>query len=119
MTPFVVTAVDWFNAYRRNALETLIRLYDDDATQACACDSRKVIAGKHALRAYWIDHFTKYPIDGLEGLKSEGDGASVSYRSNNSVVQARLIFNEQGKIAHVICGLEGLQIRHPGNPAAK
>lgn len=46
MTSFVVLALDWFNAYRHNQLEALIHLYDDHATQVCACDGKKVIAGK-------------------------------------------------------------------------
>ena len=117
MDSFVVPAVDWFNAYRRDELETLIRLYDDHATHACACDGQKVIAGKQALRAYCIDRFTNYPVNGLAGLISALDGASVLYWSNNSVVQARLIFNKQGKIAHVICGPEGAQIKPLSNPA--
>lgn len=117
MGSFAVPAVDWFNAYRRNALETLIGLYDDHATHACACDGQKVIAGKQALRAYWIDRFTTHPADGLAGLTSERDGASVLYWSNNSVVQAQLIFDKQGKIAHVICGPERAQIRPLNNPA--
>lgn len=117
MGSFAVPAVDWFNAYRRNQLETLIRLYDDHATHACACDGEKVIAGKQALRAYWIDRFTNYPVIGLAGLTSAHDGALVLYWSNNSVVQARLIFNKQGKIAHVICGPERAQIKPLRNPA--
>jgi ketosteroid isomerase-like protein len=110
MTSFVVTAVDWFNAYRRTQLETLMSLYDDGATQACTCDSRKMIAGKQALRAYWIDRFTTHPASDLVGLISQADGASVAYLTSDGVVEARLIFDEQGKIAHVICGLEGLQV---------
>lgn len=114
---FAVPAVDWFKAYQRNALETLIGLYDDHATQACACEGPKLIAGKQALRAYWIDRFTTYPVNGLAGLTSAHNGASVLFWSNDSVVQARLIFNEQGKIAHVICGPQGAQIRPLSNPA--
>jgi hypothetical protein len=118
MLSFAVAAVDWLNAYRINALETLIRLYDDNATQDCACDGQKMIAGKQALRAYWIDHFATHPAGDLAGLITKHDGAAVLYRSNNSIVQAQLIFNNQGKIAHVICGPADAQIKPLNNPAA-
>jgi hypothetical protein len=32
MTGFAVTAMDWFNAYRRHKLEPMISLYNDQAT---------------------------------------------------------------------------------------
>jgi hypothetical protein len=76
-----------------------------------------LIAGKQALRVYWIDRFTTRPADGLAGLTSERDGASVLYWSKDSVVQAQLIFNKQGKIAHVICGPADAQIRPLNNAA--
>ena|SRR5512146_232454 len=105
MTSFVLTAVDWFNAYQRTQLEILMSLYDDDATQVCTCDGRKVIAGKQALRDYWIDHFATHSVSDLAGLVSRADDVLISYRTNNGVVLAQLTFNEQGKIARVICGL--------------
>jgi len=43
-------------------------------------------------------------------MKMEVDGASMSFSTNIGVVQARLLFNEQGRIARVMCGPEDSQI---------
>ena len=51
MAVYTETAIHWLNAYRLFALEPLIDLYDNQATQACSCDGPKLIAGKVALRA--------------------------------------------------------------------
>jgi hypothetical protein len=104
MSSFAVPAINWFNAYEHKQLEALISLYDDNATQDCVCDSQKVIAGKEALRAYWIDHFKMHPVDGLATLISHADGALVSYWTSDDAVLAHLTFNELGKIVHVSCG---------------
>ena len=104
MAGFATIAIGWLNAYQRNALEPLINLYDDHATQTCVCDGRKVLAGKQALKAYWIEQFKTHTFSVLVGLKSEGDGGSMSYRTDIGIVQAHLLLNEQGKITHVVCG---------------
>jgi hypothetical protein len=105
MTGFAMTAIDWLNAYRRKALGPLLYLYDDEAAQACNCDGPKVIAGKEALRAYWIDQFTTHPAAGVVGLQSEEDGETLSFQTGKGVVRARLHIDERGRILHVECGL--------------
>jgi ketosteroid isomerase-like protein len=115
LAPMAV-AIAWLGAYRDKALEPLIDLYDDDAIQSCGCDGQKVIAGTQALRAYWIDRFRSRPAYGLAELRAEADGVSVSYWTNNSVVQARLRLNDRGKIAHIVCGPEDAQIRPMKSP---
>ena len=112
MAGFSVVTTDWLKACRRKALEPLLALYDDYATQTCVCDRRTVMEGKQALRAYWIEQFKTRTVSDLVGLQSEGDGGSVSYRTNDGVVRARLLLNEEGKIAHVTCGFENVQITH-------
>ena len=105
MTGFAVTTVDWLNAYRRQLLEQLINLYDDEATQACNCGGQKVIAGKEALRAYWLDQFKTHPVTYLLGLQSEDDGESLSFQTSKGVVRARLHIDERGRILRIECGL--------------
>jgi ketosteroid isomerase-like protein len=105
MTGFAVTAVDWLNAYRRQALEGLIHLYDDEATHTCNCDGQKVIAGKAALRSYWLDQFKTHPVSNLLGLQSEDDGESLSFQTSKGVARARLHIDARGRILRVECGL--------------
>ena len=105
MTGFAVTAMDWLNAYKRTALEPLIRLYHHHATQACNCDGPKAIASKKALQAYWSDQFETHPVLGIVGLQSEDDGESLSFLTSKGVVRARLHIDERGKILRVECGL--------------
>jgi hypothetical protein len=104
MVGFAATAIDWLNAYRRNALEPMIHLYDDKATQTCSCDVEQVIAGKQALRAYWIGRFKTHQVYRLVRVRSEDGGVSVLYQTNNNAVLARLLFNDQDKIVLVVCG---------------
>ena len=105
MTGSAATAMDWLNAYRRFALEPMIDLYDDHATQSCHCGGPKVIAGKDALLVYWIDQFINYPVQGIVGLQPEDDGESLSFLTSKGVVRARLHIDQRGRILRVECGL--------------
>src|ERR1700740_2537555 len=69
---------DWLDAYRAKELNRLVSLYDDQATHACGCDGQMLV--------------------------SDGEAVSLAYGTPQGVVQASLSFNENGKIAHVICG---------------
>jgi hypothetical protein len=105
MPRFAVIAMHWLNEYRRNALDPLIRLYDEEATQDCNCGGPKVIAGTEALRAYWIEQFKTHSIRSIVGLHPEDDGESLSFLTSKGVVRARLHIDERGKILRVECGL--------------
>ena len=104
-------AVDWLDAYRAKALESLIALYDESATHSCICDGLKLVAGELALRAYWLDRFERHPAFALVDLRPEADGILVSYATTSSVVQARLTFDKRGKIVDVVCGPEIAETR--------
>lgn len=104
-TDKLAVATDWFDAYRDQSLERILALYDDEATQACACGGRKLIAGKQALRAYWLDRFRTYPTGELIDVALDGpDAVSVRYAANGAIVQANLVIDRRGRIAHIVCG---------------
>ena len=105
MIGYTETAIHWLNAYRLFALEPLIDLYDNQATQACSCDGPKLIAGKAALRVYWIDQFKTHPAGDVVGAQSEADGETLSFQTSKGVVRARLHMDQLGRILHVECGL--------------
>jgi hypothetical protein len=106
-------AIDWLDAYRAQALEQLIGLYDDHATHMCGCDGQKFIVGKQALRAYWIERFRTHPAFALDDLQPDGDAVSLSYLTRDGVVRASLLF-AGAKIAHVICGPAVANVSHLG-----
>lgn len=100
----IAQAVDWLDAYRAAALNTLMGLFDDEAVLECGCSSTTVISGKTALTAYWRDRCrTKRALD-LVDLRPEGDGIFLSYRTIDGVVQINLLFNAGGKIRRARCG---------------
>ncbi|MGY4155579.1 ketosteroid isomerase-like protein [Bradyrhizobium sp. USDA 4461] len=65
----MAAAVDWLDAYRACDVETILRMYADDAVINCHCGGSKTIAGREALRAYWIDRLKRcraFELDNLE-----------------------------------------------------
>jgi ketosteroid isomerase-like protein len=100
----IALAIDWLDAYRAQSIDRLLSFYDDQATQACGCRGQQLVAGKEALRAFWLHRFGTHPAYGLEDIRPDGDAVVVSYITNCCIVQASLIFNEKGKIAHALCG---------------
>ena len=103
-------AIAWHGAYRDKAVDTLVRLYDDDAVQTCNCGGQKMIAGAEGLRAYWSDRFNSGPAPDLVQVNTDPGGISLSYRTGAGVVLARILLSPQGKITHFACGPERADI---------
>jgi hypothetical protein len=100
----LAAAVDWLEAYRAGDIDTILRMYADDAVIQCGCGCTKTIAGKEALRAYWTDRLRRYPASELDNLRPLKDGTAISYVTRTGVVDAVLVFNAAGQIASLSCG---------------
>jgi len=96
-------AMDWLDAYRAGELETILKMYADDAVIECGCSGMKVITGQRGIRAYWVQRFKDYPASKLEELLPTEEGAIVSYITTNGLVGAGIQFDPEGKISRVRC----------------
>jgi hypothetical protein len=99
----MAAARDWLDAYRTASL-SIVDLYSDTATLECDCDGQKVIAGRDALIQYWRLRFAERPAGGLADLQPDEAGIVICYRVPNGIVEARLNFDEAGKIDRSRCG---------------
>jgi hypothetical protein len=95
-------AIDWLDAYREASL-SITDLYASDATLECGCNGTRVATGKAAIAEYWLRRFAEKPAEALEELQSIENGIQVSYRVPNGLVQAKLYFDETGKITRSAC----------------
>ena len=100
----MAAAIDWPDAYRASDLESVLKMYADDATIECACGGLKTIAGKDAIRAYWVQRLKNYPASDLNDLQSSIEGATISYSAGDGFVCATLGFNANGQITRSRCG---------------
>ena len=97
-------AVDWLDAYRAAKLDTLLDLYEDDASLECGCGGQKVLIGKAALKQYWLQRFAeKSPLE-LDDIQPAGDGVALTYQTDEGLVRVVFSFNATGKIARTHCG---------------
>jgi hypothetical protein len=106
MTSFdpVAAAVDWLDAHRAAALDSLLPLYDDGASLECSCGGQKVIVGKGAIARYWRQRFVDAPALDLEDIQLAGNSVTVSYRIPGGIVEVILDFNGAGRIERSRCG---------------
>ena len=95
-------AIDWLDAYREASL-SITDLYASGATLECSCNGTCVASGKAAIAEYWLRRFAEKPAGALEELQSIEKGIQVSYRVPNGLVQAKLFFDETGKISRSAC----------------
>lgn len=101
----MAAAVDWLDAYRAGDIDAILDAYANDAMVHCACGGMKTIAGRAALRAYWLDRLQKHPASELDDIQPHSEGTSVSYVTNGGIVSAVLRFDkETGKIKTLNCG---------------
>ena len=101
MTSFdpVAAAVDWLDAHRAAALDSLLPLYDDGASLECSCGGQKVIVGKGAIARYWRQRFVDAPALDLEDIQLAGNSVTVSYRipGGNCRSNSRLQWSRQDR----------------------
>lgn len=97
-------AVDWLDAYRTAQLDTMLGLYEDDASIECGCGGTKIFVGKAALRQYWLQRLGETPALELDDLQPVNDGVALAYASSGEIVRVVFSFSESGKIAHSRCG---------------
>jgi hypothetical protein len=100
----MAAAVDWLDAYRAGDIEALLCMYADDAEVHCGCGGIKSIAGKDALRAYWVIRLREYPASNLDNLEPSEGGTVISYVTGRGLVKAILAFDTAGQIIEVKCG---------------
>jgi ketosteroid isomerase-like protein len=100
----LAVAVDWLDAYRAAKLDTMLDLYDDDASLECGCGGQKVLFGKNALREYWIRRFAEKSALELDDIQPAGDGVALAYQGNEGLVRVVFSFNAAGKIVRTHCG---------------
>ena len=98
----MAAAVDWLDAYRDGDIETLLGMYAENVVVHCD-GGVKTLAGKEALRAYWIDRLGKYRAFGLADLQPSHDGPAISYITSSGVQRAVLVFDGAGKIKTFDC----------------
>jgi hypothetical protein len=99
----MAAARDWLDAYRAASL-SIVDLYSDTATVECDCGGQKVVTGREALVQYWRLRFSEKPAGGLADLQRDETGIVISYSVPDGLVEARLNFDEAGKIDRSRCG---------------
>ena len=76
-------ALRWFEAFNEHNLEKLLSLYDDNAQhyspklKARLPETKGLIKGKEALRAWWKDAFDRLPTLKYEVIKLTADDEQV------------------------------------------
>jgi ketosteroid isomerase-like protein len=76
-------ALKWFQAFNEHDLEKLLSLYDDNAQhyspklKVRQPETRGLIQGKPALRAWWKDAFDRLPTLKYEVVKLTADDEQV------------------------------------------
>lgn len=76
-------ALKWFEAFNEHDLEKLLSLYDDQAEHYSPKlklrqpETKGLIKGKAALRAWWQDSFDRLPTLRYEVIKLTADGEQV------------------------------------------
>jgi hypothetical protein len=97
-------AIDWLDAYRAAKLDTILDLYDDEASLECGCGCEKTLVGKTALREYWIKRFAEQPAIELEDIQPTTDGVALAYQTSEGPVRVVFSFDAAGKIGRTLCG---------------
>jgi ketosteroid isomerase-like protein len=101
----MAATVDWLDAYRAGDIEAILEMYAEDAVVHCDCSGVKIITGREALRAYWVDRLRKFPAGTLDDLNPTYDGTIISYVTNTGVMSARLAFDAAGRIRELNCNV--------------
>ena len=99
--------IGWLEACRARDLETVIAMYDDEATLDCVCTEQKRCRGKLELRLYWQSRLADQSrsLFALEYIGPEGGGVAVEYVSHHGKLErAHVKLNDAGKISHTRCG---------------
>ena len=100
----LAAAVDWLDAYRAGNVEAILEMCAENAVVQCGCGGAKVLTGREALRAYWVDRLREDPASALEDIQPSYDGVVISYVTRTGVVRACLVFDRTGKIKTLNCG---------------
>src|SRR5689334_17594161 len=104
-------AIDWLDAYRATKLDTILDLYDDEASLECGCGGQKIIVGRAALKEYWIKRFAEAPPIELDDIQPTSDGVALAYQTSEGLVRVVFSFNASGKIGRTHCG-PAAQVMH-------
>ena len=99
----LAAAVDWLDAYRAGDIESILRMYRDDAVTKCVCDGVSIVE-KDCLRSYWAERLRDHPAHHLDDIALSDEVAVITYLTNGDCVAAMLEFDASGKIATLRCG---------------
>src|SRR3954470_1869649 len=94
----VAAAIDWLDAYRAGDIETIMKMYANEATIQCSYGGEKSISGKGGLRAYWEQRLGDCPASDLDDVQPSEHGATISFLTGDGVVGATLEFDAEGRI---------------------
>ncbi|WGR73278.1 MULTISPECIES: nuclear transport factor 2 family protein [unclassified Bradyrhizobium] len=97
----MAAAIDWLDAYRAGDLDTILRMYADNAVTDCSCCVKEIVTDKVRLRTFLAERLKDCGASDLDDLQPIADGASVSYAAPNRVVHAILEFGTDGKIVRM------------------
>jgi hypothetical protein len=96
-------AIDWLDAYRAAKLDTILDLYDDNASLECGCGEQRSLVGKAALKEYWLERFAEKTPTELDDIQPTSDGVALAYRTHEGLMRVAFSFNAVGKIARTRC----------------
>ncbi|WP_223970395.1 nuclear transport factor 2 family protein [Bradyrhizobium sp. RD5-C2] len=100
----MATAVDWLDAYRAGDVETILDMFADDAVICCDCGGTKVLMGRKALHAYWVDRLRRDPAFEMDDLQPSSNEIRISCFTGSGLVNAVLTLSGVGQIRKLSCG---------------
>ena len=103
--PFVVVG-NWLDACRWRKLDSLINLYDEQATFECDCEGVR-LTGRKWIAAYWKPKLESKAVlaFSLIDVALIVDGVRLNYQSDEGKpVRMNFRLSPSGKILHTSCG---------------
>ncbi|WP_043161230.1 nuclear transport factor 2 family protein [Bradyrhizobium sp. Ai1a-2] len=97
--------VDWLDACRSGQLDTLLDLYDEQATLVCDCEHVS-LTGRLSIASYWKSKLESKSASAfaLDDIALIGDAVQVDYQSDGGKpIRIRFRFSPLGKILQTSC----------------
>jgi hypothetical protein len=97
--------IDWLDACRSGQLDTLLDLYDEQATLVCDCE-RVSLTGRKSIATYWKSKLERSSASAfaLDDVTLTGNDVHVDYRGyEGKPIRIHFRFSSLGKIIHTSC----------------
>ena len=101
----MAAAIDWLDAFRSGDLESILKMFADDAVVECGCCLAASVANKDDLRAFWQRRLHDCAPLELDDLEPSGEGILLTYVMRGGLVAATLDFDPIGRIVSLRCDL--------------